>query len=486
MYINKQKGIECVEMADKLLAQIYKENIEYFEAEKYISEKDNKANQRLIGSQLGLVCEYYLKGIILPTLKVEAPEDDEVLKQIVSELSEKEKYEILIGNTGVLDDLSHRYNITKKRLKALTENSLKNLGHDLKTLVEKLGDSENLKIMLAFLNRDSKKSTFDGMNIEGLNLFFSGEVFKDLITSMPLEQIDSENMHSVEKRIDSPKVKNAFASGRYGHLDSYIPDTKFLFKLAEAIREEISKVYLAVDLQYTNLESIERLSNRRYIFPDEDSKIYVFGDGKQITRTYEVKRYQKYIEEHEFSNPSLKAKGDERHHLWLEYGYSNAEKVATQSTINMNTLCPIHNTLTIINEKREISPTIICKIDGQYINYVFSKTGKIYEAYPNQNAIEQIEAYEKSSKPSNSEKELIEASIESQLLNEILLLLSMMRADRGMKVDKDTLELISRPTFEQLEKRVKRKRIFEAICDKCGIKKRLLDKLIGSEKGDSR
>lgn len=64
-----ESGIKCINQADKLLSIFRSKYIELQEDKKDMSAEELNDNERLLGSQFGLICEYYLKGLWLPCVR---------------------------------------------------------------------------------------------------------------------------------------------------------------------------------------------------------------------------------------------------------------------------------------------------------------------------------------------------------------------------------------------------------------------------------
>lgn len=98
-------------------------------------------NDNEIGSRLALVCEYYLKGMLLPAMKIVTPEKGSELERVTQNLTDIEKYKLIIGDEETITRLSNQYKISKTQMRKLVEGgSLKDLGHNLNNLAKLILD----------------------------------------------------------------------------------------------------------------------------------------------------------------------------------------------------------------------------------------------------------------------------------------------------------------------------------------------------------
>ena len=68
---DKQKNsITCIEMGDQLFDTLRKEYNTLKNSEKFLAVDELAKQRRILGAQYGLLCEYYLKGMILNCYKI--------------------------------------------------------------------------------------------------------------------------------------------------------------------------------------------------------------------------------------------------------------------------------------------------------------------------------------------------------------------------------------------------------------------------------
>ena len=68
---DKQKNsITCIEMGDQLFDTLRKEYNTLKNSEKFLAVDELAKQRRILGAQYGLLCEYYLKGMILNCYKL--------------------------------------------------------------------------------------------------------------------------------------------------------------------------------------------------------------------------------------------------------------------------------------------------------------------------------------------------------------------------------------------------------------------------------
>lgn len=205
------------------------------------------------------------------------------------------------------------YGISKKSISKLQGESLKEYSHYIKKMFGKLIIQEDEEI-LSKLPTDVKFKIYkemryyfysvhlkQPMNLEELERR-STQIYKEFYTLDKVDQVSTEQLNSVilnkfhelEETISDPSVDNSFINGRYGHLDEYIPNVEALFYLAQALRKSVKLLYpnaiTIVDGAELDDRAYQYCSDIRYIFPDENSKIYVVdGKTQELTRIYSLK-----------------------------------------------------------------------------------------------------------------------------------------------------------------------------------------------------
>ena len=112
-----ESGIRCINQADKLLSIFRSKYIELQEDKKDMSAEELNDNERLLGSQFGLICEYYLKGLWLPCVRLTVPADAPELQVVVDNLTPEQEYKLLIWDKTVIQELNRIYGIPEKKIK---------------------------------------------------------------------------------------------------------------------------------------------------------------------------------------------------------------------------------------------------------------------------------------------------------------------------------------------------------------------------------
>lgn len=205
-------------------------------------------NDNEIGSRLALVCEYYLKGILLPAMKIVTPEKGSELERVTQNLTDIEKYKLIIGDEETITRLSNQYKISKTQMRKLVEGgSLKDLGHNLNDLAKLILDKAD-------------KGDF-------------------------LEQSKyiKDSMARIIELSNSPNVKNAFPDGRYGYLEKYSADIDKLQNIVSLLRFHASYLEKGIKVQLRPKDP--------NIFDDE--RIYYFDNPTKIVvvdKRFEPKR----------------------------------------------------------------------------------------------------------------------------------------------------------------------------------------------------
>lgn len=250
----RKAGIDCFRMA-----HLYENRISH-EEEMYSPWDEDLADYDIvnpyIASQYGLICEYYMKGMLLPTLKLTNPENNPKLQQIIDNLSDEEKYRIIIGDTNIERELSKKYNVSLKDIKKLSGESIKNIGHSLKGLSEKiLEKAQNGQF-------DTEKEN------ETLIKLFENNILQFAF----LDQY----------------VSDSFVKGRYGHLDSTIIDTNSLGRVISILRETVSKFTQGIDISLWEDDKVindRSIIDTKRFFHTNIKKIYIINDN-EIQRVY--------------------------------------------------------------------------------------------------------------------------------------------------------------------------------------------------------
>lgn len=290
--VKKEKGIEAIEYADSLLKETLKKYNEYCSRKSFLSEKDSIFEKNGLATQLAFICEIYLKGLLLPHLQINIPDE---IKEKIGTLSEEEEYMIIVADDEKIRRWNNSKQLTKRELRILGQSSIKELGHSLFSLIgSKFESTDNAtKKPPIYLDKNVRQSIINGMkeyikNKKDIDNF--EEYFKMLLEmeksldGMPYGKIKYDE--NIENAILDPTVGDAFVRSRFGNFDGYVADTDFLVKLALSIRKSIDYEYNnVIDIVEKNDSS--ELQIGRLIFPDSGSKIYIDDNGdRKVDRIY--------------------------------------------------------------------------------------------------------------------------------------------------------------------------------------------------------
>lgn len=103
------KGKETIVIGDRYYAKCLEDYIKLENLKKYMALEELNDYSRTLGSQLGLICEYYLKGLLLPNLQLTVPESNTLLQQLESNLTDEQKYKLIIGDNSIIDEIYTQY-----------------------------------------------------------------------------------------------------------------------------------------------------------------------------------------------------------------------------------------------------------------------------------------------------------------------------------------------------------------------------------------
>lgn len=228
----------------------------------------------MLGSQLALVCEYYLKGLLIPNIQVEIPEE---LKDKITSLSQEQELMIIVSDEEKIKADPILGKLDKKQLRLLlSSNSLKNIGHSLICLLGTKTLTNNKKIRLPEnLRRNiimSLKSKLHDDNAKTLKerIEFRHYIHKPIQETRGRDRVEFGDK-IIEDEISNASVSDAFPRGRYGIFDGFVSNVDWISELAFSIRDEIKH-------QYPNM--IEILKNKKerfgkFIYPDEETVISI-------------------------------------------------------------------------------------------------------------------------------------------------------------------------------------------------------------------
>ena len=259
------------------------------------------------------------------------------------------------------------------------EQSLKKIGgngHDLSSFIgtQFMQDNKDIK-----LPPDVRNEIYKGMATYFSKIFTpnNNEEWKKLLKAFYVIDDLSENTFTYETdfehTISDSSVSDAFFSGRYGHLENYIPNLDALYNLAHSIRASVKKYYF-------NAISISNgyiTGSLRYVFPDQNSKIYVFDEKNELTRVYTLENDIDFLSK-QFEKSLNDDKNEEHKKLSIcpEYGVKKIKEIDGHFFKNKDDLLLPTDYLLVKNGTESI---IICKIDNQLKGYIY-KNGIIFES----------------------------------------------------------------------------------------------------------
>ena len=372
----KQKNsIKCIEMGDQLFGTLRKEYIALKNNEKFLSVDEIEKQRRILGAQYGLICEYYLKGLLLDCHRIDAStilditqEEKEKIEEVFNNINEEEEYNLLIGNSNTLNELVKRFQLTRKVRNVISQQSLKKFG----------GNGHHLGAFFDHLPEKVKHEIF--IHMEGYFSSIKNPVSKEeweafLKGFLRLQDKNyvkfNENKEELNKLIENTKVSDAFFYGRYGHFENYIPDLEALYYFSLGIRESVKEQFpKAISLTDGTGKGYKNANNIRYIFPDLESKIYVFDGGKSLSRVYKIMEYKNFVESYcKISSPKNDNIG---YTICPEFGIEKMKKMsvnmAGEKTI-INSFTPFYKTLHVSPNETSI---IVCTVNGIETAYAYN------------------------------------------------------------------------------------------------------------------
>lgn len=372
----KQKNsIKCIEMGDQLFGILRKKYLELKNNEKFLSSDEIEKQRRILGAQYGLICEYYLKGLLLDSYKIDVStipeftqEDREKIKEVLNNITEEEEYNLLIGNSETLNELVQKFQLTKKAKNVLSQQALRKFGgngHHLGAFFEQLPTNVKNEI---FMKMEGYYSIIKKpVSKEEWKAFLSG-FFR--LKNANHEEVEN-NKKEVNELIGDSKVSDAFINGRYGHFENYIPNLEALYYLSHGIRESVKKQFInAISLTDGIGNGYRDSNNIRYIFPDTESKIYVFDSGKHLSRVYNIMKHEDFIEMYSGINP---LKDDNiGYTICPEFGIKKMKEMSLNTSgekIILNNFTPYYKTLHVSPSETSI---IVCTVNGKETAYAYN------------------------------------------------------------------------------------------------------------------
>ena len=282
--------MNSIKAGEEMYRQAIKEYKMLQKVKDKISQEEYQIKNSIIGAKFALICEYYLKGLIIPYISIEIPEE---LKDKIPELTEDEEVLLIVADSPAkIRENSKFRNLSKKELGLLTHHSFKSLGHNLIRLLGTESLDENKP---SCLDENIRNNILAGLVIDEKARVECTDFNDRIKQSMNQIRVNEETLSRQEKRsrlvnvieryIDDVSISEAFPKGRYGMYDGFKVDINFLKFLASTIRQYGVK---SVHRNWVEVKDIED-NIGKLIFPDFDSQVKVYEDDSGIpTRTFET------------------------------------------------------------------------------------------------------------------------------------------------------------------------------------------------------
>lgn len=283
--------------------------------------KDYDNIRTLNSSMHGLICEYYLKGMLLPLLDIIYNNLDEYepIRPILNTLNEEEKYNLLIGNTKeTINKLSIEKDKKKELLTVLKANNISSGSHNLSKILKQLADNyekikesveRELDLIVKELEKIPDEEFLSADYVDDERLLTLSDIDDFLTTTSsfyyflekPFEfkyydthkkyiNLFKENskFETFLKILETANINNAFPEARYGNLENdYDLDSDLLYEIMCILQFE--------SMQYDKCVLLKNNNYRKRIYPDKNSKIYIIKDNK-IERVYTYECIDDYFE----------------------------------------------------------------------------------------------------------------------------------------------------------------------------------------------
>lgn len=283
--------------------------------------KDYDNIRTLNSSMHGLICEYYLKGMLLPLLDIIYNNLDEYepIRPILNTLNEEEKYNLLIGNTKeTINKLSIEKDKKKELLTVLKANNISSGSHNLSKILKQLADNyekikesveRELDLIVKELVKIPDEEFLSADYVDDERLLTLSDIDDFLTTTSSfyyfLEKPFEFKYYDIHKKyinlfkenskfetflkiLETANINNAFPEARYGNLENdYDLDSDLLYEIMRILQFE--------SMQYDKCVLLKNNNYRKRIYPDKNSKIYIIKDNK-IERVYTYECIDDYFE----------------------------------------------------------------------------------------------------------------------------------------------------------------------------------------------
>ncbi|MBR2679080.1 MAG: hypothetical protein IKE63_06645 [Bacilli bacterium] len=384
MDIYKEKSREFFDRADYLYSKFADIPHETDTVSALCINLKDYDNIRILNSSMhGLICEYYLKGMLLPVLDTiyETLDEYEPIRPILHSLNEEEKYNLLIGNTKeTINNLSIENDKKKELIKTLKANTISSSSHNISKILKQIADNyekikdsveRELNDITEELRKIPDEEFFSDDYVENERLeilsdiddFLSNIRSFDTFLEEPFKYSFCENIYekyinlyegipkfeALLKILEIANINNAFPEARYGNLETnYDLDSDLLYEIMNTLQFESTMYDKCVILRNNNY--------LKRIYPDHNSKIYIIKDSK-IERVYNYERIKDYFERISTDNyKDVLSHLDSSLSCTIEYGLDNIldkipepyrnyfDIISTRINIdNMNIICFYQN-----------------------------------------------------------------------------------------------------------------------------------------------
>lgn len=344
----------CIRHGDFYYNRVLQDILKFSERRPFLDDEERIVDANIIASNIALVCEYYLKGIIMQESVINL--SDDMKQTLISEtgtdkLSEDEEIALIKDDkiiNKLLDEFPQDYkglialrnkqvtiNGTRKTLLKILQKSLQDskstfssIGHDLNIALDKLLENSKERITNNLRSEpitysmlfSEKKEDWTSCKEEPFSRFIEDNSIlnsrecnyflrilnnpvlytRGLIKSeeytednfYPLGDTEDYANSSTAYMVDPSKseVKDAFPNGRYGAIHSNNND---LYKAdIDALYKFMHAIQISIEKIVHNAIFINR---KKFIFPDENSDICIYNSNKESIGKIHYNRFKLYI-----------------------------------------------------------------------------------------------------------------------------------------------------------------------------------------------
>lgn len=245
--------------------------------------------------------------------------------------------------------------------------------------------------------------------------------------------------------------------------------------MAHSIRDSVKKYYSnAISITDGIFDGYNASRSVRYIFPDENSKIYVFDGKSKLTRVYTLENGNDFIlKQYGMSLNDSKHENHKELSICPEYGVEKIKEISEYIPIKDGLSDMSMHPTNLLRVKKDTESIIICEIDGQQKGYIY-KNGRIIETNE-----ERVQEYSQLIDEYETERESRKYDEETQKIKENFF---DRKRHEKCNIEYET-ECESRKydekrgSHEELEDKLDEEELIEAYEDNHGIGKELLSKI---------